>query len=95
MREPFGGKQLLLVGDIYQLEPVVTDDDRKLLHPIYESFYFFSARVFKEMKLVCIELRKVYRQTDSTFIDILDHIRNSTAGDRELLAELLIRLSAA
>lgn len=85
MREPFGGKQLLLVGDIYQLEPVVTDDDRKLLHPFYESFYFFSARVFKEMKLVCIELRKVYRQTDSTFIDILDHIRNSTAGDRELL----------
>lgn len=84
MREPFGGKQLLLVGDIYQLEPVVTDDDRKLLHPFYESFYFFSARVFKEMKLVCIELRKVYRQTDSTFIGILDHIRNSTADDREL-----------
>lgn len=84
MREPFGGKQLLLVGDIYQLEPVVTEDDRRLLHPFYESFYFFSAKVFKEMRLVSIELKKVYRQTDSTFITILDHIRNSTAGEREL-----------
>lgn len=84
MREPFGGKQLLLVGDIYQLEPVVTEDDRRLLQPFYESFYFFSAKVFREMQLISIELKKVYRQTDRTFIDILDHIRNNTAGEREL-----------
>lgn len=86
MREPFGGKQLLLVGDIYQLEPVVTEDDRRLLQPFYSSFYFFAAKVFNEMQLVSIELKKVYRQKDSTFISILDHIRNNTAGDTELQA---------
>lgn len=84
MREPFGGKQLLLVGDIYQLEPVVTEDDHRLLHPFYESAYFFAAKVFSQMKLVSIELQKVYRQTDLSFIDILDHIRNNTAGQAEL-----------
>ncbi len=75
MREPFGGKQLLLVGDIYQLEPVVKDEDRKLLSPYYAGSFFFNARVFQEMHLVSIELLKVYRQTDPTFIRILDHIR--------------------
>ncbi len=84
MRQPFGGKQLLLVGDAYQLEPVVTDDDRRLLHPFYESNYFFAAKVFKEMRLVCIELRKVYRQSDPSFIGILDKIRNNTASNADL-----------
>ena len=71
MREPFGGKQLLLVGDVYQLEPVVTEEDRKMLHPFYDSPYFFSAKVFHEMKLLSIELQKVYRQTDPAFVNIL------------------------
>ena len=83
-REPFGGKQLLLVGDIYQLEPVVTDDDRKLLQPFYESAYFFSARVFRQMTLVSIELQKVYRQTDPEFVGILDRIRNNTVTAADL-----------
>ncbi len=86
MREPFGGKQMLLIGDIYQLEPVVTEEDRKLLHPFYETAFFFGAKVFQEMRLVSIELQKVYRQTDKTFISILDHIRNNTAGAAELQA---------
>ena len=77
MREPFGGKQLLLVGDIYQLEPVVREEDRQLLRPFYPSSFFFDAKVFHEMQLVSIELRKVYRQTDPVFINILDHIRTS------------------
>ena len=68
MREPFGGKQLLLVGDIFQLEPVLKEDERRLLQPFYASSYFFAAKVFQEMHLVSIELRKVYRQTDSEFI---------------------------
>ena len=87
MREPFGGKQLLLVGDIYQLEPVVREEDRQLLRPFYPSSFFFDARVFREMQLVSIELRKVYRQTDPMFISILDHIRTSqvTAPDLQLL----------
>ena len=84
MREPFGGKQLLLVGDIFQLEPVVREDDRRLLQPFYASSYFFSAKVFQEIQLVSIELRKVYRQTDSKFIDILDRIRSNNANDSDI-----------
>jgi len=64
MREPFGGKQLLLVGDIYQLEPVIKEEERQLLRPFYPSNFFFDARVFKEMQLVSVELRKVYRQKE-------------------------------
>lgn len=77
MREPFGGKQLLLVGDIYQLEPVVREEDRRLLSPFYRSNFFFDAKVFEYFQLVSIELRKVYRQNDPVFISILDHIRTS------------------
>jgi tetratricopeptide (TPR) repeat protein len=82
--EPFGGKQLLLVGDIYQLEPVLKDDDRQLLQPFYPSAYFFNAKVWQTMPIVSIELRKVYRQTDDKFIAILDRIRNNTATQADL-----------
>lgn len=84
MREPFGGKQLLLVGDIYQLEPVVREDDRQLLQPFYNSAFFFDAHVFRVMQLVSIELRKVYRQSDPVFIGILDRIRTSQVTDGDL-----------
>ncbi len=82
--EPFGGKQLLLVGDIYQLEPVMKDEDRQLLQPFYPSAYFFNAKVWQVMPIVSIELRKVYRQTDDNFIAILDRIRNNTATQADL-----------
>ena len=82
--EPFGGKQLLLVGDIYQLEPVVKEDDRQLLTPFYPSVYFFNARVWQQMKLVSIELRKVYRQHDDRFIALLDRIRQNQATQQDL-----------
>ena len=84
--EPFGGKQLLLVGDIYQLEPVLKDEDRQLLQPFYPSPYFFNAKVWQVMPIVSIELRKVYRQTDDSFIAILDRIRNNTATQADLSA---------
>lgn len=84
MREPFGGKQLLLVGDIYQLEPVVKEEDRKLLSPFYQSHFFFDAKVFTQFQLVSIELKKVYRQSDPTFIGILDHIRTSLVTSTDL-----------
>ena len=84
MREPFGGKQLLLVGDIYQLEPVVKEDDRKLLNPFYRSSFFFDAKIFQQFQLVSIELKKVYRQSDPVFIGILDHIRTSQAQSQDL-----------
>lgn len=82
--EPFGGKQLLLVGDIYQLEPVLKDEDRQLLQPFYPSSYFFNAKVWQQMPIVAIELRKVYRQSDEQFIAILDRIRNNTATPADL-----------
>lgn len=58
MREPFGGKQLLLVGDVFQLEPVIKEDERRLLHPFYPTCFFFNANIFKSMKLVSIELKR-------------------------------------
>ena len=85
MREPFGGKQLLLVGDIYQLEPVVREDDKKLLNPFYSSNFFFDAKVFYQFQLVSIELKKVYRQSDPVFINILDHIRTSQVANSDLM----------
>ena len=87
MREPFGGKQLLLVGDIFQLEPVVKEDDRQLLQPFYPSSFFFDAKVFRLVQPVAIELKTIYRQTDPTFIHLLDNIRTSqvTGADLKLL----------
>lgn len=84
MREPFGGKQLLLVGDAFQLEPVVKSDEREILDRYYPNPYFFSANVFKEMKLVSIELNKVYRQSDPVFVNILNRIRNNTIVSQDL-----------
>lgn len=84
--EPFGGKQLLLVGDIYQLEPVLKDEDRQLLQPFYPSSYFFNAKVWQQLPIISIELRKVYRQSDERFVSILDRIRNNTSTPADLYA---------
>ena len=86
MREPFGGKQLLLVGDIFQLEPVVKEDEWRLMQPFYASAYFFAAKVWQQMQLVSIELLKVYRQNDQSFIALLDRIRQNQATDQDLAA---------
>ncbi len=87
MREPFGGKQLLFVGDIFQLEPVITRDMRDILRRYYQQFFFFNAKVFGKLGLIPIELRKIYRQTDSSFIAMLDRVRvsHATASDIQLL----------
>ena len=83
MREPFGGKQLLLVGDIFQLEPVITHDTRDILRRYYKNFFFFNARAFEKINVVSIELRKIYRQSDNDFISLLDRVRvnRATAAD--------------
>jgi tetratricopeptide (TPR) repeat protein len=83
MRVPFGGKQMLFVGDIFQLEPVVTGEMKDILRLRYNHPYFFCARVFDDFSLVPIELRKVYRQNDSEFIEMLDRVRvgHPTAND--------------
>lgn len=84
MREPFGGKQILLVGDVFQLEPVLRNEEREIISRFYPTPYFFSARVFQEMELVSVELTKVYRQSDKVFVNVLDHIRTNTAGAADL-----------
>jgi tetratricopeptide (TPR) repeat protein len=84
MREPFGGKQLLLVGDIFQLEPVVTHDTRDILRRYYRNFFFFNARAFDQISLVAIELRKIYRQSDTDFIALLDRVRINRATNADI-----------
>lgn len=84
MSQPFGGKQLLLVGDAYQLEPVLREEDKQMLTPFYTSSFFFDAHVFSEKQLVSIELMKVYRQSDPVFIGILNNIRTSTVSYSDL-----------
>lgn len=76
MRQPFAGKQLLLVGDVFQLEPVITGDTRDVLSNYYtQGMFFFNAFAFSDLSIVPIELTKVFRQTDDTFISLLDRIR--------------------
>lgn len=84
MREPFGGKQLLLVGDIFQLEPVVTHDTRDILRRYYKNCFFFNARAFEQIRLVSVELRKIYRQSDSDFIALLDRVRVNRANASDI-----------
>ena len=83
-REPFGGKQLLLVGDIFQLEPVIKSDFREILRRYYDNFFFFGAAAFSKFKLVAIELRKTYRQKDAMFINMLDRVRENKATAEDL-----------
>lgn len=84
-RQPFGGKQLLLVGDVFQLEPVVTGDTRDVLcHYYKEGVFFFNAYAFSDLSVVPIELNKVYRQTDTDFISMLDRIRVGSPTDTDI-----------
>lgn len=73
--EPFGGVQMLFVGDLYQLEPVVTTDERDILRRFYPNDFFFSATIFRQTPLLTIELEKVYRQADGEFVKMLDRFR--------------------
>ncbi|MGE4349292.1 MAG: ATP-dependent RecD-like DNA helicase [Candidatus Berkiella sp.] len=75
--EPFGGVQMIFVGDLYQLPPVVTQDERHIFKTHYESPFFFSAHVFKEISFKCIELTKIYRQKDEHFVTLLNQVRNN------------------
>lgn len=83
---PFGGKQMLFVGDMFQLEPVVNADDREDMKALYgdRKPFFFNADVFSHITINPIELRQVYRQTDEAFITLLDNIRNESAGLEDL-----------
>jgi len=89
--KPFGGVQLIMIGDLYQLPPVVTSSERMFFTKEYPSPYFFDSKVVKQKAFVMefIELEKVYRQSDQTFISILNAIRTKTIDEKHL--ELLNR----
>lgn len=76
-REPFGGVQVLFIGDLYQLPPVVKESEWQFLRDYYQSPFFFEAMSYKEAAPVGIELMKVYRQHDETFISLLNRVRNN------------------
>lgn len=75
--KPFGGVQLLMIGDLHQLSPVVKNEEWQLLKPYYDTMYFFSSRALKQTPLVNIELKHIYRQADTSFIDLLNAIREN------------------
>lgn len=81
---PFGGVQLLMIGDLAQLPPVVKDDEWQLLKEHYSSPYFFSSRSLSGMQYETVELDKVYRQSEGLFLDILNRIRDNTADPSTL-----------
>ena len=77
----FGGAQVLMIGDLQQLAPVVKNDEWSLLQKHYENMYFFSSNAFKEANVVTIELKHIYRQKNDDFIKILNEIRNDHLSD--------------
>lgn len=82
--KPFGGVQAIFIGDLYQLSPVVKNNEREIFRSHYETPYFFSAHCFKELKVEFVELKVIYRQSDPKFIQSLNLIRNNSINDTEL-----------
>lgn len=79
--KPFGGVQLLLIGDLYQLPPVVKQSSENILYSYYNSPFFFDASVLQNISLVTYELTKIYRQSDETFVQLLNAIRENNMTD--------------
>lgn len=82
---PFGGVQVLFIGDLFQLPPVVPDDQWAILRNYYDGPFFFHARVMEQSKPLYLELKKIYRQTDEGFIRILNNIRNNEVEEEDLI----------
>lgn len=82
--KPFGGIQLLMIGDLQQLPPIAHGGEDDLLRQYYKTLYFFSSAALKSMKYSCIELKTVYRQTDGHFINILNHARECTLTNQDI-----------
>lgn len=85
--KPFGGVQLLMIGDLQQLAPVVKENEWEMLKNYYETPYFFASRALRETVYMTIELKTVYRQSDTFFLSLLNKIRENQADD-EVLNEL-------
>jgi ATP-dependent exoDNAse (exonuclease V) alpha subunit len=80
----FGGVQMVFIGDLYQLPPVVSRDEKDLFKTYYKNPYFFSAKVFSDFDMKFLELEKVYRQKDNNFVRLLNSVRNRTFKEKDL-----------
>ena len=76
-QKPFGGLQLLMIGDVHQLAPVAKSEEWEVLSPYYDTPYFFGSQVLKKTPYVCVELEHIYRQHDEDFITLLNKVRNN------------------
>ena len=83
---PFGGVQLLMIGDLQQLSPVAKEEEQALLSRYYDSLYFFASRALQETEFVTIELKTVYRQSDERFLSLLNAVRTNTLDSASLAA---------
>lgn len=81
---PFGGIQMIFVGDLFQLSPIVTAEDASLFHSLYESPFFFSAKCFSQLNCKTIEFTQIFRQKDAEFIQILNAIRSGSFTSDQL-----------
>ncbi|MBN1117476.1 MAG: HRDC domain-containing protein [Bacteroidales bacterium] len=82
--KPFGGVQLLMIGDIQQLAPVVKDEDWNILRPYYKTLYFYGSRALQQTDYISIELKHIFRQSDNKFIDLLNKIRENNIDEKTL-----------
>lgn len=85
--KPFGGVQLLMIGDLQQLAPVAKDDEWELLRPYYDTIFFFGSRALQKTDFTTIELRHIYRQSDQVFINLLNKVRDNKI-DKQALDDL-------
>ena len=83
-KQPFGGVQIIFIGDFYQLPPVVSNTEREIFRSHYASPFFFSSKVFPLLELEFIELEKVYRQKDDEFVRLLNTIRNNSITEEDI-----------
>jgi hypothetical protein len=90
---PFGGVQLLMIGDVHQLSPVVTETERPFMEKVYPTPYFFASKALQRMPYVTIELTTVYRQQDEAFVNLLNHVRDNNI-DAATLQALNARVNA-
>ena len=81
---PFGGVQLLMIGDLGQLAPIARDEDWQILRRVYDTPYFFSSRALRATEWITVELRHIYRQSDPAFIDLLNRVRDGRLDDATL-----------
>ena len=84
LNEPFGGVQVILIGDTFQLPPIADFEQWEILKPFYDSPFFFSSIVIKQNKPVYIELKKIYRQNEQEFIDLLNRVRINQVSTNEI-----------